>query len=247
MKSLSRWLFAAFCSLAGTDSVLAQWVQTSGPGGGHISELVTNGAKLFAGTWNGGVSFSTNNGTSWTSVISGSTNPVVFTVTNGPGVITALTNLTFTNTGPVSVTANQAGDTNWNAAPTVTNTFTVTKAPATVTLYDTNQTYNGTARTITNTTVPSGLTVNITYDGNAWAPTNASFQSFVTALRVLEGEEATEAWLRGLVANDAQIFPRNGAILEAVKYRVISIHQHRLFGDIQIRRFEERKADGPES
>ncbi|PKL09618.1 MAG: segregation/condensation protein A [Spirochaetae bacterium HGW-Spirochaetae-7] len=37
------------------------------------------------------------------------------------------------------------------------------------------------------------------------------------------------------------------AILEAVKYRVISIHQHRLFGDIQIRRFEERKADGPES
>lgn len=37
------------------------------------------------------------------------------------------------------------------------------------------------------------------------------------------------------------------AILEAVKYRVISIHQHRLFGDIQIRRFEERKIDGPES
>ncbi len=37
------------------------------------------------------------------------------------------------------------------------------------------------------------------------------------------------------------------AVLEAVKYRVISIHQHRLFGDIQIRRHEKRSGDGPES
>jgi len=37
-----------------------------------------------------------------------------------------LTNLAFTNSGSVSVVASQAGDTNWNAAPTLTNTFTVT-------------------------------------------------------------------------------------------------------------------------
>jgi segregation and condensation protein A len=37
------------------------------------------------------------------------------------------------------------------------------------------------------------------------------------------------------------------ALLEAVKYRIISIRQHRLFGDIQIRRFEKRSSDGPES
>ncbi|WP_309708039.1 iron ABC transporter substrate-binding protein [Pseudolysinimonas sp.] len=55
------------------------------------------------------------------------------------------------------------------------------------------------------------------------APTNASFQSFVTALRVLEGEDTAEAWLRGLVANDVQIFPRNGAILEAVNTGVIDV------------------------
>jgi iron(III) transport system substrate-binding protein len=55
------------------------------------------------------------------------------------------------------------------------------------------------------------------------APTNASFQSFVTALRVLEGEAAAEEWLRGLVANEAQIFPRNGAILEAVNTGVIDV------------------------
>lgn len=47
-------------------------------------------------------------------------------------------------------------------------------------------------------------------------PTNASFQAFVTAFRVLEGEEAARAWLEGLVANDVQKFESNGAILEAV-------------------------------
>lgn len=37
------------------------------------------------------------------------------------------------------------------------------------------------------------------------------------------------------------------AILEAVKYRIICIRQHRLFGDIQIRRYEKRSVDGHES
>lgn len=48
------------------------------------------------------------------------------------------------------------------------------------------------------------------------APTNASFQAFVTAFRVLEGEEAARTWLEGMVANDAQVFDSNGAIVEAV-------------------------------
>jgi segregation and condensation protein A len=37
------------------------------------------------------------------------------------------------------------------------------------------------------------------------------------------------------------------SVLEAVKYRVICIRQHRLFGDIQIRKFEKRSHDGTES
>lgn len=48
------------------------------------------------------------------------------------------------------------------------------------------------------------------------APTNASFQSFVTALRVLEGEEAAEAWAQSLADNDPQIFESNIPILTAV-------------------------------
>ncbi len=50
----------------------------------------------------------------------------------------------------------------------------------------------------------------------AIAPTNASFQSFVTAMRQTEGDAATKAWLEGLVANDAQTYEKNGLILDAV-------------------------------
>jgi len=50
----------------------------------------------------------------------------------------------------------------------------------------------------------------------AWAPTNGSFQAFVTAFRVLKGEAATESWLRGIKANDPKVFPNNISIVEAV-------------------------------
>lgn len=48
------------------------------------------------------------------------------------------------------------------------------------------------------------------------APTNASFQTFVTAMRVSNGDDVTRAWLDGLVANDVQTFEKNGLILDAV-------------------------------
>jgi len=48
-----------------------------------------------------------------------------------------------------------------------------------------------------------------------WAPTNGSFQAFVTALRVLEGEEKAAEWLTAMVANDTQIFSNNTGIVEA--------------------------------
>ena len=48
------------------------------------------------------------------------------------------------------------------------------------------------------------------------APGNASFQAFVTALRVLEGDAAAEEFLQGLQDNDVQTFDGNGAILDAV-------------------------------
>ena len=50
----------------------------------------------------------------------------------------------------------------------------------------------------------------------AWAPTNGSFQAWVTALRVGEGEDGARAWLEGMLANDPQEFPNNVSIVAAV-------------------------------
>lgn len=96
---------------------------------------------------------------------------VRFAVTNGPGVITSGTNLTFTGTGWVSVAASQTGDVSWAPAPEVTNTFLVSKASATVTLLNLTQFFDGTPRSVGATTVPPGLSVTITYDGHTGAPT----------------------------------------------------------------------------
>jgi len=95
-----------------------------------------------------------------------------FTVISGPATINDLTNLTFSASGSVSIAASQSGDTNWNSAPDVTNTFNVTKAVASVTLGGLTQTYDGTAKSATAITVPSGLTVNLTYDGATNQPVN---------------------------------------------------------------------------
>ena len=49
-----------------------------------------------------------------------------------------------------------------------------------------------------------------------WAPQNASFQAFVTAMRVLEGEEKTEGWLRGMKANKTKSYAKNTPIIQAI-------------------------------
>ncbi len=54
---------------------------------------------------------------------------VSFAVSSGSARITGGTNLSFTGTGTVSIVASQAGDSNWNAAPNVTNSFEVVAAP----------------------------------------------------------------------------------------------------------------------
>ncbi len=81
---------------------------------------------------------------------------MVFQVTGGPGVISGGNRLGFTGAGEVVVTASQAGGANHLAAPEVSRTVTVTKAPATVTLSGLSQVYNGTARIPVATTDPAG-------------------------------------------------------------------------------------------
>jgi iron(III) transport system substrate-binding protein len=49
-----------------------------------------------------------------------------------------------------------------------------------------------------------------------WAPTNPSFESFVTALRKLRGDDEARAWLEGMVANDTRAYPNNIAVRDAI-------------------------------
>ena len=49
-----------------------------------------------------------------------------------------------------------------------------------------------------------------------WASLNGSFQAFVTALRLTEGEEAARAWLEAMRANEVADYANNTAIVAAV-------------------------------
>ena len=59
-----------------------------------------------------------------------------------------------------------------NYSGSATNTLVIGQAAANVVLAGLSQTYDGIAKVATATTVPSGLTVNVTYNGLAIAPTN---------------------------------------------------------------------------
>ena len=48
-----------------------------------------------------------------------------------------------------------------------------------------------------------------------WAPTNASFQTMVTAMRALWGEEKTRLWLEGIQDNKPLVYPKNTPIVAA--------------------------------
>lgn len=47
-------------------------------------------------------------------------------------------------------------------------------------------------------------------------PGNASFQSFVTAMRVIEGEKVAEEWVAGMAENSPILTEKNGATLDLV-------------------------------
>ena len=81
-----------------------------------------------------------------------------------------------TNSGVYTIVAT-VNDPNYQGS--TTNTLNVAKAPATVTLGNLTQTYDGTAKSVSATTIPSGLNVNLTYNGSSGAPTNAGTYSLV--------------------------------------------------------------------
>jgi iron(III) transport system substrate-binding protein len=69
-----------------------------------------------------------------------------------------------------------------------------------------------------------------------WAPTNGSFQAFVTALRQLEGEDGASDWLEAMLDNGVQEYPNNNSIVAAVAEGEIDIglvNHYYLYGFIR--------------
>ena len=99
-----------------------------------------------------------------------STLAVGFT-SSAPAVATVSGNtVTIVGAGSTTLTASQAGNGNYSAASDVPQTLTVNKAAATVTLGNLTTSYDGTAKSVSVTTTPAGLTVNVTYAGGTLPP-----------------------------------------------------------------------------
>ncbi|MEX2553397.1 MAG: iron ABC transporter substrate-binding protein [Actinomycetota bacterium] len=53
-------------------------------------------------------------------------------------------------------------------------------------------------------------------DRLGWSPSNASFQSFITAMRRIKGEDETRQWLEDMIDLGIESYPNNVTIVEAV-------------------------------
>ncbi|RYF76512.1 MAG: hypothetical protein EOO39_05490, partial [Cytophagaceae bacterium] len=114
-------------------------------------------------------------GSSGNTITYTSSDPAVATITGST--------VTIVGAGTTTITASQAGNTNYNAATVVARTLVVGKATATIALSGLFQSYDGTVKTAVASTTPSGLSgVSITYDGSPSAPLAAGTYAVVASL-----------------------------------------------------------------
>ncbi|NCD32636.1 MAG: VCBS repeat-containing protein [Spartobacteria bacterium] len=150
------------------------------------------------------------------SMTSDSPESVGFSVVSGPAVVSG-SSLTFTNAGYVTIMASQATGSNWLASASNVS-FAVSKAVAPITISNTNQVYDGSSREVTVTTVPEGLSVDVTYDGSTTAPVNASDVAVVAAISATEPMYAGSAsTVLHIARGDQEItFPEMGSVNAAI-------------------------------
>ncbi len=109
------------------------------------------------------------------------------TATTTPGGKT----VTFTYNGSATAPTNAGSytvvgtisDTNYTGSSTP-GTLVIAQAAATITFTGTTQTYDGSAKAVTATTSPAGLTVSLTYNGSSSAPSN--FGSYTVAATITD-------------------------------------------------------------
>ncbi len=75
-----------------------------------------------------------------------------------------------------------------------------------------------------------------------WAPTNGSFQAFVSAVREHEGEERAREWLEAMQANDPQVFRNNTSIVEGLGRGEVEVG---LVNNYYLARFQAEDANFP--
>jgi hypothetical protein len=103
---------------------------------------------------------------------------------DGSGNFTSsfVTSALTTSGSPYSISYVYTGDTNFVNVSDNTKTFTVNKIAATITLSNLSQTYDGTVKSVSVTTSPSGLSYSLTYNGSSSAPTAAGTYSLVATI-----------------------------------------------------------------
>jgi iron(III) transport system substrate-binding protein len=89
-------------------------------------------------------------------------------------------------------------------------TWVATSGRARVLAYSTTRADAGTVSTLSDLAKPE-------FSGRlGWAPSNGSFQAFVTAMQIVHGDDHTRDWLRAVKNNNARIYNNNTGILQAI-------------------------------
>ena len=73
-----------------------------------------------------------------------------------------------------------------------------------------------------------------------WPPTNSSFRTMVTAMRMMWGEDETRQWLLDMQANDPGVFPKNTPIVAAAGVGEVAVG---LVNHYYLHRFIQEEGD----
>ena len=128
-----------------------------------------------------------------------------------------------TNVGSYAATGT-INDVNYQGS--ATNTLVIGKATGLVILGSLNQIYDGTSKSVTATTVPSGLTVNFTYNESSNAPANAGSYTVIGNIN--------DANYAGSTTNAFTIYPAGPTILQQPTNQTVILGATAIFNVVAV-------------